>query len=151
VGAEFDLMRAIVRAWEGVDATAVPEAFTRANWIDPQIRLEMGAIGLPDEDDWVGQDEVDRGWQRWLSQWNDYRLTGSNLEQHGSHILVDLHVEAVGRGSRAPVSIDHVQVWTWHEGMVTRIRAFANRGSALEAISQEAPDDAGDPRTPQAR
>jgi ketosteroid isomerase-like protein len=44
--------------------------------------------------------------------------------EHGRHVLVRAHVVAYGAASGAPVEIDEAQLWTFRDGLLTRIQAF---------------------------
>lgn len=138
----------------GRDLTKVPlEEFERI--LHPDAEFDIAAIEVPDMETLRGREATLRGWAQWLEQWDDYRMVGSGMAEHGDHVVLDLHIDARGRGSGAPMSIDVTQVWSWREGKVTRIALFPSREAALEALeetpSRSAPGAAGAPRTPPAR
>ena len=150
MGHELELMKRLVAGWEGLDVTDDPGAFARLPFMDESFEFDLGAIGLPDEQVWTGRREVDAGWQRWLEQWDEYRIRGSNLEQHGNDVVVDVDAQAVGRGSRAPMTTHNTQVYSFENGKLVRLLVYATREEALESVSRSAPAAADAARTPPA-
>lgn len=147
----LELARAGLGPLAGVDVTKLPGGGFDAAWFHPEAEFDLGQMALPDEKVWRGPQGIIDGWQRWLGQWDDYRFTASNLEQRGDDCIVaDIHAEARGRGSGAPISIDHVQTWTVRGARFFRINVYRDREEALEAVSRSAPAAAGGPRTPPA-
>lgn len=143
-------MRQGLAVLEGQDATQLPNGGIIFDLLHEEAEFDLGSMRVPDEETWHGREGVINGWMRWLSQWDEYRFTGSNLEEQGNHVLVDIHAEALGRGSRVPVSIDHTQIWTWRGEKVDRIEVFADRAAASRSLSPAAPDAADAARTPPA-
>jgi hypothetical protein len=144
------LMQGLAEQTEGLDITKMPNGGLNSEWLDPDAVFDLGQMALPDEAVWEGREAISEGWQRWLDQWDDYRVTASNAEIHGDRILLDIHAEARGRGSGVPISVAHAQVWTLRGRLILRIQVYANRAQALEALSREAPGDGSGPRTPPA-
>lgn len=149
--ADLKFIQSGVHLINGVDMTKLPDGGLPPALFDPDAVFDLGQMALPDEAAWHGRDGIAKGWQRWLAQWDDYRLTMTNLEPYGDdRVVMDVHAEARGRGSGAPISIDHAQVWTFRNRRILRIDVHADRADALEALSREARDGAGAPRTPPA-
>ena len=135
----------------GVDLTKLPNGGWDAEWFEPGAEFDLGQMALPDETVWRGREAILDGWGRWLEQWDDYRVSNSGAEMYGENrVITDIHAEVRGKGSGAPVSIDHTQVWTFRGIRILRIDVFRNKAEALEALSRSAPAAADAPRTPPA-
>ena len=108
-------------------------------------------MALPDETVWHGREAIIDGWERWMGQWDDYRLTMTELEAYGNDsVVMEVHLDARGRESGAPISVHHSQAWTFRDGLVRAVGVYVTRADAVASLSRWAPDAAGDPRTPPA-
>jgi ketosteroid isomerase-like protein len=146
-----DIVRKAVEAVDGRDVTKLRDGGFSPEWLDQEAEFDLGRMALPDEATWQGRDAFLAGWQRWLEQWDAYRISGSNFEDcGGGRVLVDFHVEAQGRGSGAPMTVDNAQVWTVRDGRLLRIEIYPDRAEALDALSRSAQDAAGADQRPPA-
>jgi SnoaL-like domain len=108
--------------------------------LDPEIELDMrdhpgvfgGTFVLGDVfhglEGWV------RFWREWLEVWERYDFSYSNWEERGDNVLVDLEVNAVGRGSGIEIDWHQTQAWTVRDGRIVRLSVHPDRDSALAAI-----------------
>ena len=72
--------------------------------------------------------------RRWLEEWDDYRLQGTNWGDVGSHAIADVLVTARGRSSGVPVEIETTQLWQIESGRVVRWSVFRVRDAALAEL-----------------
>ena len=146
-----DIVRSAIAFADGRDLTKLPNGGFSPEWLDPEAEFDLGRMAVPDEAVWHGRDAFIAGWQRWLEQWDDYRVSGSNFEDCGEgRVLLDTHVAARGRGSGAPMAVDTAQVWTIRDGKLLRVEVYADRAEALEALNREARDGGDASQTPPA-
>jgi ketosteroid isomerase-like protein len=97
---------------------------TRAPWL-----LELGFAPIV-----RGQDELRRSLKGWLDAWESIEYRPAELVDAGDHVVAFVDVTARGRASGVNVAYDHPQVWTIRDGKVVRMRVFADRAQALEAV-----------------
>lgn len=117
------------------DMTKLPHGGLDPRWFTDDAEFDLGRLSLPDERVWHGLGEIIAGWERWMAQWDEYHVKLSALEAHGpDRIVMDVHAEMQGRGSGAPITVDHCQIWTFRGGLVRRIAVYADRA---EAFGQE--------------
>jgi len=73
-----------------------------------------------------------------LATWSDYELSVSNEKAIGDHVVVDAIHRRHNRESEAEVELRQCQLWTLHDGKLTRCRVYEARADALGAIEGEA-------------
>jgi ketosteroid isomerase-like protein len=64
------------------------------------------------------------------------RLTDVDAREEGAHALVFSHGPDLHAGGRAGPEGQSYLIFTFHKGLVTRIRSFATRDEALRAVAQ---------------
>jgi ketosteroid isomerase-like protein len=82
-----------------------------------------------------GHDGVRAAWQGWFETLTDvdWRLDG-DLVEAGDEVVATYRVHARGRGSGAEVVQHLTLLWTIRDGKVVRVRAYRERGRAVEAL-----------------
>jgi ketosteroid isomerase-like protein len=128
---------------EGADfddaGSRLPEGF-RPLWdlIDPEIELDSlietpGPAGTR----FRGREQWFAFWRDFLEPWEEYDFEYSNFEAVGDHVVVDIRVNARGRGSGVPVEWLTTQVWTFRDGKVVRLGIYDTRQAADDAVVGE--------------
>jgi len=81
-----------------------------------------------------GHDGVRRFWRQWFDAWGRVEFAYEQLFDAGDDVVVFLGMRAFGRASGIETAVDeYAQVWTLHDGMVVRMRFYADRDEALAA------------------
>jgi ketosteroid isomerase-like protein len=80
-----------------------------------------------------GHNEVRNALRKWFEAWEAIEYRPEELIDAGDDVLAFVRVTARGRASGIEVTYEHPQVWTLRDGLVTRMRVFADRADALQA------------------
>ena len=115
--------KAIAYEYDGVGGRAEAEAI-----FDPHVVLNP-----IDEGPSHGPDEMRNDWERWSSAFQDLTVTFEEIIDAGDQVVVVAHHKGRGRGSGINVDARFYEVYTLHEGKVSRIDEYAGRAEALEA------------------
>jgi ketosteroid isomerase-like protein len=122
-----EVVRGIWEADRRRDAEAVQAAYA------PDVEWEDHA-GL--WGDWGvarGPDGIRQAWRRWYEAFEDVQMEFGDVAAAGDVVVVTYQLSARGRGSGVEVELSITLVWKLQAGKVVRIRAYTNRGEALEA------------------
>lgn len=129
---------------EALDGLEANGAGGSAEWIDPEVEIEIGAFegasalaggGGRGPEAWL------RFWQEWLEPWEDLVFEAVSYEDApGDHVLVDAIVTARGRLGGVPVELSVCQLWGVRDGRVVRYAVHPTRELALATID----DDGGE-------
>jgi ketosteroid isomerase-like protein len=121
----------------GEDWEAAPE------WnelFEPDMVLE-DAAEIPGSAVYNGIEEIKRWFREATELFSDARWDPSAPVVRGPHVVVAARGRFRGSSSGVDLEIDVTHVFTVRDGRVTRLRAFFDRGRALEAA--EAPKTRG--------
>jgi ketosteroid isomerase-like protein len=104
------------------------------NTLDPDIEWDISGYPVPDFPvRGSGRDSFVRHITKYWSLWNDYVQTVENTVDVGDDVVVLLRERARLRNSDAPVEREVAMVWTIHNGVRVRFRAFECQADALKA------------------
>jgi hypothetical protein len=121
-------LRSIYDEWEQGNLGAGRSEF------DPKITVKTF---MPDANEPVileGVGQFERFVRDWLTQWQDYRVTGEDFrEVESDKILVSGRQIATGHRSGVEVESPAFAVWTFHQGRVVRLSLHYDRDDALHA------------------
>ena len=81
-----------------------------------------------------GHEGVQRSFERWLEQWDEYGSEADRFIDCGDDVLVIAHEHARGRVSRASVSSRIYMAFTIRAGKIARYREFYDEHEALKAV-----------------
>jgi ketosteroid isomerase-like protein len=81
-----------------------------------------------------GPDGIRQAWRRWHEAFEDVQMEFGEVAEAGDVVVVTYHLRARGRGSGVEVQRPITLVWTVAAGKAVRIRAYASRAEALEAV-----------------
>jgi ketosteroid isomerase-like protein len=116
------------------------EAFNRReldlalNQFHPDIEWEPH-INLVDVGTYHGHKGVREFWQQWFDTMDDFQLTIEECVDVGEgRVFAATAVAGRGRGSGVPVEGSVFQVCDYRDGKAYRVRMFASRSAALEAV-----------------
>lgn len=100
---------------------------------DPAVELSEWP-DAPGAQTYHGPDGVHKAFENWFDTWEWMQIEIEDIaEVGGDRVLFTLHQRARGRGSGIEVEIRSFNVYTFHDGNVTRIQLFTEREPALEA------------------
>jgi ketosteroid isomerase-like protein len=112
-----------------------------AEWIDtldPEIEWDISGYPLPDFPiTGRGRASFVRHITKYWSLWNDYAQTVEKKIDVGDDVVVILRERARMRNSDVAVERDVATVWTIHDGVRVRFRAFEHPADALKAVGVE--------------
>ena len=78
------------------------------------------------------------GWVRFVGEelevWDDLRFEPEDLIESGDQAVVLIRQTARGKGSGVPIEGRDFHVWTFRDGKVVRLDAYADKAEALEAV-----------------
>ncbi len=107
-------------------------------WIDTLDRqIEWDISGYPVSGFPVrgrGRDAFVRHVTKYWSLWNDYSQTVEKTVDVGDEVLVILRERARLRNSDAPTERQVATIWTIHDGVRIRFRAFESPADAMRAV-----------------
>jgi ketosteroid isomerase-like protein len=81
-----------------------------------------------------GPDAVRAGIESWFEAWEWMRVAIAEIVDVDERVLVTLNQLAKGRGSGVEVEITSHNVYTFEDGLVSRIQLFIEREPAIEAF-----------------
>ena len=100
--------------------------------LDPAIELREWPEA-PGSQSYHGVDGVRRAFDTWFETWEWMTLEIEEIHAVGDRVLFTLHQRAKGRTSEAEVEIRSYNVYTFRDGLVTRVELFVERENALAA------------------
>jgi ketosteroid isomerase-like protein len=121
------VVRGIWEADRRRDAEAVYAAYA------PNIEWEDHAGLWGDWGTARGPDGIRQAWRRWYEAFEDVEMEFGEVAADGDVVVATYQLSARGRGSGVEVELSISLVWTLEAGKVVRIRAYTDRGEALEA------------------
>jgi ketosteroid isomerase-like protein len=97
---------------------------------DPDVEI------VPEFPDRVyrGLDGVREFFRDWLSAWDEYRSEVEEWIDAGDNVVAIVHQRARGKQSGVPVEVHSAHVWTLREGKLWRLRIYATKADALNAL-----------------
>ena len=112
------------RDWDTIFATYAPDI----EWEDTSgLWGDWGVVR--------GHDQLREAWRRWLEVFGDvsWQLDADPLDA-GDDVVATYRVHGMGRKSGVEVDQRLTLVWTVRDGKIARVRAYAERSEALEAV-----------------
>lgn len=130
---------AIVRAILEADATASKEEILKAlpEVIPAVFHADAEWIEAPERVDAKthrGHDGIRESFERWLDEWDEYRVEAVRFEDHGDSVFVASRESGRGRGSGASTDAMVYAVLTFHDGKISRYREFYDEASARASL-----------------
>ena len=101
-------------------------------YVDPAMETIEGTE-LPGAGTYTGRGGLAKAYDRWASQWDDFRLELTELIDAGRDVVAITHHRGTGRASGVAVDTIVAYVFTVDGGRLVRLRIFATKADALEA------------------
>jgi ketosteroid isomerase-like protein len=106
--------------------------------LDPDIEWDISGYPLPEfPERGSGRDAFVGHITKYWSLWNDYSQSVVKTVDVGDDVVVFLRERARLRHSDTAVERDVATVWTIHNGVRVRFRAFERPADALKAVGME--------------
>ena len=80
-----------------------------------------------------GPEGIRAAWRQWYEAFDEVSFEWGEVAESGDEVVVTYRTRARGRGSGAVVDQAITLLWTLRAGKVVHIRAYADRGEALDA------------------
>ena len=103
-----------------------------AESLHPEAEMHQASL-IPDTDDYYGRDELVRGTNLWLEEWEDFSFTPEKVVDLGNRALMWVHLS--GRAKASGITLDRMafHLWTFRDGMPWRCEVFFDEAEALQA------------------
>jgi ketosteroid isomerase-like protein len=100
--------------------------------LHPEAEFHQASV-IPDTDDYYGRQEVLRGIQRWLDEWETFRYIPEDLTDLGERVF--MRVRLTGRAKASGIALEQriFHLWEFRDGMPWRCDVFFDEEQALEA------------------
>lgn len=123
-----DIVRRIFEAFNSEDIELIL-SLTHADF-----ELEVPPALSAEPDIYHGHEGMRRYWESFKDAMDEIRIRPEDLRDAGEDVVAAIHLSAKGRRTAIAVEQRSVGVWTISDGKVIRIRSYASRAEALEAV-----------------
>jgi ketosteroid isomerase-like protein len=86
----------------------------------------------------VGVDEANRWLAQWTEAFEDWSIEVEETFEAGDRVVVFVRQHATAKHGGPKVEMRFAQVWTFRNGLLTRMEMYADRDEALEAAGLSA-------------
>jgi ketosteroid isomerase-like protein len=114
------------------DIWAQPDPPDLSGRVHPQVEI-VTSPDFPEQTVLSGFAAFERWTRRWSEMFRDYDLQPERFWDQGDAVVVALHERATAGRSGIPIDDHYAHVWTFREGVVTRVQVFRSADQALEA------------------
>ena len=80
-----------------------------------------------------GRDGFRRLFESWQAAWNDLTVEPRELIDAGDRLVVTVDIGGTGKGSGVRAALRYYDVYTLHDGLISRHEMFPDRAAALAA------------------
>ena len=119
------------RAWEASVRHDNEAAFAL---YDPEVEWDLTATPGFDARVYRGVEGVQQWFRDLVGTFDDVTADVEEWIDAGDRVIALLHWTGRGKRSGAPVDMRQAHVWTVRNGKLARLRVFASRAEALEAV-----------------
>ena len=100
----------------------------------PDVEWSLENYSLwPDKPVFTGHEGIREFFRTWLQDFDGYESQALDPVDLGDRVLITVFDRAHGKGSGVPTERYHAQVWTFDDGLVTRVEVWDDRERALAA------------------
>lgn len=122
----LDVLQAVYAEWARGD-------YSRIEVFAPDVEFVYSS-DFPEPAVFHGHAGVYEGWGRWLREWDDMRVVAEELiELDRGRVLAEVIVQGRGRSSGAQLAEPGANLWTFSDGVATRLEIYTRRASARAA------------------
>ena len=120
-------------------AATILEFFRRFNDEDVEGLLELFADDaefsmILYERDLRGKAELAAFFREHLANWREHREWATSMIVQGDSAASELHFEGVTHAGKS-VAMDNLNLWAFRDGLITRVRVYADTAPLLEALA----------------
>jgi ketosteroid isomerase-like protein len=102
---------------------------------DPQVVWDMSTFtGWPEKQTYHGREGYTEFMDSWLSTWDEWEWESVELIDAGDEVVQIARQRGKGAGAGVSVEMSYAQVWTLRDGNIVRVRPYASKAEALEAV-----------------
>jgi ketosteroid isomerase-like protein len=123
----LELMRHIFEVFNSEDIEGI------VSLIDPELEVEVPSEVSAEPDTYRGEEGIRRYFGSFQDAMDEIRFEPEQLRDAGQSVVVALLLTAKGRQTAIPVEQRTGAVWTFRDGKVLRVRAYASWTDALRA------------------
>ena len=114
---------------------AEPKTTLALDFYAPDIEWDMTHYaGWMDDPVFRGHEGVRTFMRNWMASFDQWELAIDRVIDAGEDVLVVVKDVVYVRGSRMPIHRSFAQIFTFHAGVITRVRLYSNPDEALEAV-----------------
>jgi ketosteroid isomerase-like protein len=130
---------AIMRAIFETDATTSKEEILKAlpELVRGLFHEDAEWVEAPDRVDaktYRGHVGIQESFEKWLDQWEDYRIEALRFEDHADSVFVAARESGRGHGSGVSTDATVFSVVTFRNGKISHYREFYDEAAAREAL-----------------
>jgi ketosteroid isomerase-like protein len=124
---KVEVVNRAMAAFSARDLSAYDELYTSESEWFPPISGNVEGTGYRGRAGWQSYYEM------LTETWEEFRIAPEELRDLGERVMMIGRVYGRGRGSGVPVDSPVVSLIDFHDGRISRIRAFLDHGEALRA------------------
>jgi ketosteroid isomerase-like protein len=121
-----EIVRSSCEAFDRGDYATALEAF------HPEVEYDLSHF--PEGQIYHGHAGVSEAFRIWMGAWEDYRQERDEPIDAGDEVILPTREYGRGKGSGLEMVRETFGVWTLRDGKTVRIRFYATREEALEAV-----------------
>jgi len=107
--------------------------------LDEDIVWDMSGFELPDVAKvYRGHEGIREFWSAWLNAWESLEFVKLVPEDHGDHVVVEVHQRNRGKSSGVDIDFHYFQTFTFRNRKITASRMASTRAEALEGVGLSA-------------
>jgi ketosteroid isomerase-like protein len=126
-----EIVRRVIDLWNRRDIEGALQ------WTDENFEMDWSNSIGPLKGVYQGHGEVIGMWKAFLDAWDELSWDVQELiELEDDRVIVVNNVHMRGKGSGVDVDATGVQMWTFGDGKLTRVKLFQTKEEALEAAGE---------------
>jgi ketosteroid isomerase-like protein len=98
----------------------------------PDVRLDQSRF--PDGGVYKGPDAFGDFYRRWFGTWDELTVRPDRFIDDGDRVVALMTLEARGKGSGTPVTMQVASVWGLRDGKVVEVVGYPDQREALEEL-----------------
>lgn len=103
--------------------------------VSPDFVWDMSKFeGWPERQAYAGVEGAREFLAEWTSAWEEWRLDVKRFVDAGAKVIAVAHQEGRSKVSGLLVEMDFAQVWSFAEGLQTRMEMFSDVSQAFEHV-----------------
>lgn len=133
-------LEAVRRAFEAINREDLERVLELTH---PDFEVEVPPEFSAEPDTYRGREGMRRYWESFREAMSDIRFRAERMWEGADGVVVAMKMSAKGRHTEIAVEQRMTAVWTVSDGMVRRVRVFAQPAQAFAEAGLGEPPDAG--------